>query len=195
MNFLNLSTHKYTKFNRSQIAISTPVLVPISTFISNIFTKSMQMFVTVNLKTYSMKTSIIKTTPSLIILFTLLAFSFTTGVQAQMANADKGVFQFDMEEIDYGTIQQNDNGVRKFTFTNRGRAPILISKVNTSCGCTVPSFSKEAVLPGERGIIEVKYSAKKTGRFSKSITVISNADEPMKTLKIKGNVVAKSNSL
>ncbi|NND61793.1 MAG: DUF1573 domain-containing protein [Flavobacteriaceae bacterium] len=125
-------------------------------------------------------------------LFTLAGTQLSLG---QMANTNMGVFQFEEEVIDYGTIQQNSNGVRYFEFKNRGRAPIVISKVNSSCGCTVPKFTREPIAPGESGIIEVKYSTKKLGQFSKSITVISNADEPQKILKIKGKVIAKSSSM
>ncbi|WP_431137201.1 DUF1573 domain-containing protein [Psychroserpens mesophilus] len=105
---------------------------------------------------------------------------------------DIGVFHFDEEVIDYGTIAQNDNGVRTFKFTNRGRAPIVISKVKTTCGCTVPTYPKQAILPGESGTIDIKYATNRIGVFSKSITVISNADNKQKTLRIKGNVIAKT---
>lgn len=108
---------------------------------------------------------------------------------------DLGVFHFEEEVIDYGTIAQNDNGVRTFTFTNRGRAPIVISKVKTSCGCTVPTYPKQAILPGESATIDIKYATNRIGTFSKTITVFSNADEPQKKLRIKGNVIAKPNKL
>lgn len=104
-------------------------------------------------------------------------------------NTDVGVFDFETNIIDYGTINKNDDGLRIFKFTNIGTAPIVISNVKTSCGCTVPTFSKEPVLSGETGVIEIKYATNRVGIFSKTITVMSNADETQKQLKIKGEVL------
>lgn len=104
-----------------------------------------------------------------------------------------GILSFDSETIDYGTIQQNADGVRIFKFTNTGEAPIVINNVKTSCGCTVPTYPKTAVLPGETSEISVKYATNRIGAFKKTITVISNASEANKILRIKGNVL-KSDS-
>ena len=102
-----------------------------------------------------------------------------------------GIFQFEEETIDYGTINQNDNGVRVFKFENKGKAPIVISKVKASCGCTVPTYSKDPILPGESGTIEVKYATSTLGKFSKSLTIYSNAQDQQKRIQIKGNVLKK----
>lgn len=125
-------------------------------------------------------------------LLCMMFFSCNNYAQELDTTEDIGVFHFEEEVIDYGTITQNDNGVRTFKFTNRGRAPIVISKVKTTCGCTVPTYPKQAILPGETGSIDIKYATNRVGTFSKSITVISNADEGQKKLRIKGNVIAKS---
>lgn len=101
-----------------------------------------------------------------------------------------GVLTFDTEIIDYGTITQNANGKRTFTFKNTGEAPIFISKVTTSCGCTVPSYPKTPIMPGEMASIDVKYATNRLGKFTKSVTVISNATEVQKKLVIKGNIIA-----
>ena len=87
------------------------------------------------------------------------------------------------------TIQQNADGVRTFSFTNTGNAPIVISNAKGSCGCTVPTITKKVVEPGETSEIKVKYDTKRLGRFSKTVTLTSNASEPKKLLRIKGNVV------
>ena len=125
---------------------------------------------------------------TVILCFTFL-FSCTNYAQEK---DDSGIFHFEEEVIDYGNIAQNDDGVRTFKFTNRGRAPIVISKVKTTCGCTVPTYPKEAILPGETASIDIKYATNRVGTFSKTITVMSNADEPQKKLRIKGNVIAKN---
>jgi len=128
---------------------------------------------------------------SAVILCCTLLFSCTNFAQESNLQSDKGVFHFEEEVIDYGNIAQNDNGLRTFKFTNRGRAPIVISKVKTTCGCTVPTYPKQAILPGETATIDIKYATNRVGKFSKSITVISNADNGQKKLRIKGNVIAK----
>jgi len=129
---------------------------------------------------------------SAISLFSIMLFSCLNFAQELDSKDKVGVFHFDEEVIDYGYIAQNDNGVRTFKFTNRGRAPIVISKVKTTCGCTVPTYPKQAILPGESGTIDIKYATNRVGAFSKSITVISNADTSQKKLRIKGNVIAKA---
>ncbi|WP_369992719.1 DUF1573 domain-containing protein [Winogradskyella sp.] len=100
------------------------------------------------------------------------------------------VIKFETEVIDYGTIEQNSDGTRVFTFVNEGDAPLLITKVKASCGCTVPTYSKAPIQPNESGEIEIKYDTKKLGAFTKTITVTSNAEGGNKILKIKGNIVA-----
>jgi hypothetical protein len=78
--------------------------------------------------------------------------------------------------------------VRVFEFTNTGTAPLIISKVSSSCGCTIPKKPEDPILPGQSGEIQVKYDTNRPGPIRKAITVISNADTPTKILKIKGTV-------
>ncbi|MGV6829585.1 MAG: DUF1573 domain-containing protein [Flavobacteriales bacterium] len=96
---------------------------------------------------------------------------------------------FKSETVDYGEIKKNSDGVRVFEFTNTGDAPLIISKVKSTCGCTVPKKPKDPIAPGESGVIEVKYATNRVGPIRKTITVYSNADEPVKAIKIKGKVL------
>ncbi|MBV1923635.1 MAG: DUF1573 domain-containing protein [Flavobacteriaceae bacterium] len=128
----------------------------------------------------------------------LFAFAFLFigfAMQAQDKATTEGVFEFETEVIDYGTIDYDSDGNRTFTFTNRGRSPIIIADIKSSCGCTVPKYSKKPIMPGETSTIDVKYSTKRVGAFSKTITINSNAFEGRKTLKIKGNVVKEKESV
>lgn len=97
---------------------------------------------------------------------------------------------FDSETIDYGTIKKNADGNRQFTFTNNGNKPLIITNTTGSCGCTVPTKPTEPIMPGQKGTIGVKYDTSRTGQFTKTVTVTSNASETPKTLTIKGNVLA-----
>lgn len=97
--------------------------------------------------------------------------------------------EFKTNIIDYGTIEKGADGVRVFEFTNTGDAPLIISKVKSTCGCTVPKKPKGPIAPGESGKIEVKYDTKRVNPIRKTITVFSNAETPTVALKIKGLVV------
>lgn len=96
--------------------------------------------------------------------------------------------------IDYGKVnKEDDNGVRSFEFTNTGDEPLIISNVQSTCGCTVPSKPTEPIAPGKTGKIEVKYNMN-PGPIRKTITVETNAvnaEEGRVVLKIKGEVIAK----
>lgn len=119
--------------------------------------------------------------------FLLLGFLFTTLlVSAQ----EKAEIQFKEETIDYGKISRGSDGVRVFEFTNTGDAPLVITNVRSSCGCTIPKKPEEPILPGQTGLIEVKYDTNRAaGPFRKAITVSSNANSPTKILKIKGELI------
>ncbi len=122
----------------------------------------------------------------MIILF--LGFLGTT-LNAQDTQAK---IEFKTEVIDYGEIAKGSDGVRQFEFTNTGDAPLIISRVYSSCGCTIPKKPEKPVAPGETGVIEVKYDTKRVGPIRKTITVYSNAVESTKAIKIKGTVLDQS---
>lgn len=107
----------------------------------------------------------------------------------QQANAQAKI-EFKTDVIDYGEIAKGSDGVRTFEFTNTGDAPLIISNVKSSCGCTVPSKPDGPVAPGESSTIEVKYDTKRVGPIRKTVTVYSNADQPIVSLKIKGKILA-----
>ena len=131
----------------------------------------------------------IKMMKQLITILFVGLLSFSVNAQDKVAK-----IEFESDTIDYGTIEKGADGVRVFKFKNTGDAPLIISKVKSSCGCTVPSWSKEPILPGENGTINVKYDTNRVMPIRKTITVTSNADTPTVALKIKGLVVDSSKS-
>lgn len=100
--------------------------------------------------------------------------------------------EFKSDTVDYGTIEKGADGLRVFEFTNTGDAPLIVSKVTSSCGCTVPKWSKDPILPGQKGEIQVKYDTNRVNPIRKTITVISNTNTPTVALKIKGEVIDSS---
>lgn len=122
------------------------------------------------------------------ILFTAL---FAKAQEPTVAPPDPNapVFKWNQTELDYGTIQQGEDGYREFKFTNVGKSDLLINSAHGSCGCTVPTWSKEPVKPGESSTIRVHYDTNRVGQFTKNVTIISNAQSGTDVLTIKGNVL------
>ncbi len=117
----------------------------------------------------------------LVLFIGLLGF----GLTAQETGAK---IKFKTEIVDYGEITKGSDGIRVFEFTNTGNAPLVISKVSSSCGCTIPKKPEAPIMPGKKGEIQVKYDTNRVGPIAKAITVISNADTPTVVLKIKGKI-------
>lgn len=107
--------------------------------------------------------------------------------------AQEPVITFSKTEHDFGKINEEDGRVSvMFEFKNEGMAPLVLSNVRASCGCTTPTWTKEPVEPGKTGSITVTYNPNgRPGRFQKTVTITSNASEPTKKVYIKGEVIPK----
>jgi len=120
----------------------------------------------------------------------ILLFVIALGEKEQSTDSTL-VIQFASLVHDYGTIVQGSDGGCEFIFENKGKTPLVLSNVRASCGCTVPTWPREPILPGKTGVIKVMYNTNSIGNFNKSITVDSNAKNASVILQIKGNVTAK----
>ena len=100
-------------------------------------------------------------------------------------------FNFNEETWDFGSIPQGVPVTHVYEFVNSGKQPLEIRMESTSCGCTTPEFTKDAVNPGVKGKIAVTYDAAKAGPFKKSVTIQSNTGS-IKYLYIKGTVLPKA---
>ena len=131
---------------------------------------------------------------TLLILLCGLSVSLTAQVKAEPTTAAAtapSAMTFAQTEIDYGTIQQNADPYRTFIFTNTGTEPLIITNAVGSCGCTVPSYSKAPVAPGDTGEVRVRYATDRLGKFRKRVTLTTNVtDEPV-VLTIMGEVLEK----
>ena len=130
------------------------------------------------------------------------ALCLTLGLTVSFAQADKAVkeavqeavapagplMDFEATEVDYGTIEQHSDPYRYFKFTNNGSEPLVIKHAKGSCGCTVPTYPKEPILPGETAEIKVRYATDRVGPFTKTITLTTNEASETKVLRIKGKV-------
>lgn len=103
-------------------------------------------------------------------------------------NAPK--IEFKEETYNFGELVEGPQVTHEFKFVNTGKEPLVLSNVKASCGCTTPSWPKEAVLPGKESTILVTYNTQgRPGPFTKSITVTSNSSAPSKVIYIKGEVI------
>ena len=127
---------------------------------------------------------------------------YLIGIMLLMAGAAKAQdpktqsgpeIKFEKVIHDYGDVPFNGNGKCEFRFTNTGNEPLLIQKPKSSCGCTIPSWPQEPILPGESDIIKVTYRTNRAGIFNKTVTVTSNAlKNSTVVLRIKGRVLEQS---
>ena len=115
-------------------------------------------------------------------------------VKAQDAKVQNGPeIEFEKTVHDYGNVPYNGNGECEFRFTNTGNEPLLIQKPKSSCGCTIPTWPNEPILPGETGIIKVTYKTNRAGAINKTVTVTSNATKNSTVvLRIKGTVLEQA---
>jgi hypothetical protein len=116
-------------------------------------------------------------------------YAQTNVVAATLENVLEPVMTFEKMQIEYGTIGQGSDPLRKFKFKNTGNDSLRIYFAQGSCGCTVPTYKKEAIAPGESGEIEVRYDTNRLGPFQKSVTLQTNQKPNNLVLTIKGDVV------
>lgn len=116
---------------------------------------------------------------------------FSNTALAQPVTETVAKMEFAKETHDYGIVKYGADGTCTFTFKNTGNAPLIISKAEGSCGCTVPDWPKAPIAPGQSAEIKVKYNTTKTGPFSKSVKLFTNAGSEPKMLYIKGTVASE----
>ena len=138
-------------------------------------------------------------------LFTLL-FGLTFSLNAQVTSpaatapalpeAPVGpitTIEFEEPEYDFGTINEGETVTHVFTFTNTGEEPMLMSNARGSCGCTVPQWPKDPIMPGETASITVEFNSKnKKGKQVKKVTITANTDPPQTFLYLKGEILANN---
>lgn len=109
-------------------------------------------------------------------------------------NSPTTSISFSNETFDFGSVKKGEKVEHSYTFTNTGDEPLIISNAKASCGCTVPTWPKEPIAPGETGEIPVIFDAKSPGNQTKTITVTANTTPPQTRLTIKGQVTEASDS-
>lgn len=110
-------------------------------------------------------------------------------------DADSGKFPtitFEESQFDFGTIDNGTHVEHLFKFKNTGEAPLMIVDAKSSCGCTVPEYTREPIAPGKEGELLVKFDGSGQNQVSKTITLITNTEAGTETLIIKAFVNPKN---
>ncbi len=128
-----------------------------------------------------------------LVLITVMCFMSIVWSYFCVLNTDNSIanttqINFNQTEIDMGQLQQSHPQTVSFKFTNTGEYPLVIQRVETSCGCTEPVWPNRPIKPGDSSVIKVTYDAKYPGRFVKSITVFCNSAKGKEELLVKGEV-------
>lgn len=127
---------------------------------------------------------------AVVVMSTFTAFS----QQAQQVSSGPQI-SIDKDVHDYGTIKKGANGTSEFTIKNTGNAPLIVSRAKGSCGCTVPEWPKEPIMPGASAVMSVRYDTNREGPINKSVTISSNATNgETKVVRIKGTVIKSENT-
>ena len=129
------------------------------------------------------------------IIFSLLSvLVFISFVTAQQKGAN---ISFEKEIHDFGKIKEDGGKVEYiFTFTNTGDAPLIITKVKASCGCTSPTWTEKPVMPGQKGFVKAVFDPnRRSGNFNKSIFVESNSEKGRNILRITGEILPREKTI
>lgn len=120
-------------------------------------------------------------------LYTIFLFILLDACSTAVSRNDASI-SFSNKNHDFGTISYKVETTYSFEFTNPGKTPLIIFDVKTSCGCTVPEWSKSPIRPDGKGVIKIKYDAAFPGVFNKTIEVFYNGPGSPVNLEIKGEV-------
>ena len=103
---------------------------------------------------------------------------------------DRPIMKLETLDVDYGTIEKNADPYREVKFTNVGNQPLLLKSARGNCGCTVPTWPRDAIMPGKSDVIKIRYATNRPGPFHKKVTIVTN--EPVNNkhiIKIHGKVL------
>jgi hypothetical protein len=120
--------------------------------------------------------------------FIAAAFIVTAGAMAQTIKPDS-VAKFNTNKYDFGKVKQNVPAVYSFEITNTSNKPLVIENAHATCGCTVPEYQKDPILPGKSAKIKVQYNAANGGQFDKTVFVKFAGVDEEKSLGITGEVL------
>ncbi len=128
--------------------------------------------------------------------FSVVNYAQTTPAVDQVEESTDGpIMTFESLNCDYGEIEQNAERDRFVKFTNTGTEPLVITNARGSCGCTVPLWPKEPIMPGETNEIKISYATNRLGKINKTVTITTNEGGKPHVIKVLGNVSKKEEAV
>lgn len=130
----------------------------------------------------------------LIVLAVISCLALIGFAQEEVKDRNKGEMKFEHTRHNFGVFAQDTAIVtHEFVFTNVGKSPLIIHQASASCGCTVPEYTLEPIMPGEKGKITVTYNGKgrRPGVFRKSITIHNNGKQTPVRIYIEGEMIGE----
>lgn len=128
---------------------------------------------------------------SLVLFSAVLYAQNAPAIQTTPVKSGGPHLEWESTVIDYGEIKKGGDPLRKAVFTNTGTEPLIIKSARGSCGCTVPTWPKEPIMPGEKGVIEIRYDTQRVGPINKTVSVSTNESDEETRVTIKGNISAE----
>jgi len=123
-------------------------------------------------------------------IFFVIGLLFSFAIISNSQTEPTGEITFEKTTQEFGDIKQGQTVTAVFKFKNTGKSPVILSNVQTTCGCTVPTWTREPIAPGKTAEINATFnSAGKMGMQNKVITVFSNAKNSQTQVSIVCNVL------
>ncbi len=111
-----------------------------------------------------------------------------SGKTAELGSAP--IMEFKELKHDFGKITQGEKVSYSFVFKNAGGSDLVISSAQGSCGCTVPSYPKEVIKPGQESKIDVTFDSDgKSGLVEKTVTLVTNCNPSTKIITISSTII------
>jgi hypothetical protein len=121
--------------------------------------------------------------------------NLTAAAERDAVKQDYPVMTFEEPEYDFGTVSEGTVVEHEYVFKNTGSAALVIVNAKGSCGCTVPTWTKEPVQPGDEGTMLVKFNTSgKPDAQTKTVTIKTNTESGQETIRIKGFVTGKGST-
>lgn len=91
--------------------------------------------------------------------------------------------------FDFGDIKKGDKVEHVYEITNTGTNPLVISEVKPGCGCTAPDYTKEPIMPGQKGKVTLSFdSSSFENNVQKYADVYANVEKAPIRLTFTANV-------
>jgi len=120
-----------------------------------------------------------------------IVFILSLLVTFSVYSQEKGKLSFNKEVIDFGELKEGDTAKKSLTFKNEGSQPVFIKKISSTGHVNVEEYPMDEIQPNANSKIVISYNTKVIGPIRRTLTIYSNAENPIISIKIKGKVLQK----